>query len=103
MGGNLLSSLQADKVSDTIWVFGKKFAEVSAIEGPSGTTNTTFLSTDHLGTVVAATDETGKIIWKGGLTSFGQDAGQERMEARIASFTGKDFDEDAGLYYFNAR
>lgn len=98
--GNLLSTLKPETSSDTIWVFGKKFAEVSTIEA---TTTTTFLATDHLGTVVAATDETGKVIWKGNLTAFGQDAGQSGLAERIASFTGKDFDADAGLYYFNAR
>ena len=53
--------------------------------------------------MVAATDESGKVIWQGSLTAFGEDGGEAGLAGRVASYTGKDFDEESGLTYFNAR
>ena len=50
-----------------------------------------------------ATDEQGKILWKRDFLPFGKSASPEGDVDEEAGFTGKDFDEDIGLYYFNAR
>jgi RHS repeat-associated protein len=99
--GNKLSEISAESDIDTVWAMGKKLAEVA--KTPNSTETRTYLATDQVGTVVAATDETGKLIWQGCATAFGIDSGQVGITDRILSFTGKDFDKDAGLTYFNAR
>jgi RHS repeat-associated protein len=100
LDGNELSEITDAGQTDTVWVLGKKFAE----ETTSGAATTrTYLATDHLGSVVAATDETGQVIWQGSLTAFGEDGGEAGLKDRVRSYAGKDWDEDAGLVYNNAR
>ncbi|NLW48759.1 MAG: peptidoglycan DD-metalloendopeptidase family protein [Firmicutes bacterium] len=62
-----------------------------------------FYHTDHLGSTVAVTDEEGQTVWASEYTPFGGKHSTEGMLAHAAKFTGKDLDEDIGLYYFNAR
>ena len=104
--GNELSESAGAMVADTVWVLGKKFAEVERVtDAATGVVKETrtYLATDQVGSVVAATDESGKVIWQGSLTAFGEDGGEAGLAGRIASYTGKDFDEESGLTYFNAR
>lgn len=54
-------------------------------------------------TVGAVTDEAGQTVWTSEYTPFGGKHSTEGELARAAKFTGKDLDEDIGLYYFNAR
>ncbi len=59
---------------DTTYVFylaGRPVAQVQ-IDG-TGTETWTYLTTDHLGTPLLATDQTGAITWQGGLEPFGTD------------------------------
>ncbi len=53
--------------------------------------------------MVAATDETGATIWLGDNSAFGVATADAGLESRTAGYTGKDYDSEAGLYYFNAR
>jgi len=98
-GNELYRSTASDSVS-TIWLFGRKLVE---IEKTSGTETRTYLHTDHLGSVVASTDEAGATIWLGDNSAFGVATADVGLESRTASYTGKDNDEEAGLFYFNAR
>jgi RHS repeat-associated protein len=98
--GNLLSEVGANKTVDTVWVAGAKFATVTMA---GSTTTKRYLETDHLGSVVSVTDEAGKLVWQDSQTAFGIDGGGTGTEEYASSFTGKDLDEDVGLYYFNAR
>jgi len=98
-GNELYRSTASDSVS-TVWFFGRKLVE---IEQAGGTETRTYLHTDHLGSVVAATDETGATIWRGDNSAFGVATADVGLESRTASYTGKDYDEEAGLFYFNAR
>jgi len=98
--GNELNRVAGNDSTSTVWLFGRKLAE---IETTSGAEMRTYLHTDHLGTVVAATDEAGNTIWVGDNTAFGVATADTGLESRTASYTGKDYDEAAGLYYFNAR
>lgn len=58
-----------------------------------------------LGSVVAVTDEDGNKICEGDYTPFGErirkDSGNGFDLGGL--FNGKEFDEDTGLYHFNAR
>ncbi len=59
---------------DTTYVFylaGRPVAQLQ-IDG-TGTETWTYLTTDHLGTPLVATDQTGAITWEGGFQPFGTD------------------------------
>jgi RHS repeat-associated protein len=62
-----------------------------------------FYHTDHLGSTVAVSDESGQTVWTSEYTPFGDKHSVTGELAHAAKFTGKDLDEDTGLYYFNAR
>jgi len=64
---------------------------------------TYFYHTDHLGSTVLVTDKTGATVWSTEYTPFGSLTFEEGKLKRAVKFTGKDLDEDTGLYYFNAR
>ena len=49
------------------------------------------------------TDEAGQQVWSAEYTPFGKQVSKEGELDRAAKFTGKDLDEDTGLYYYNAR
>jgi len=64
----------------------------------------TYMHTDALGTPVAATDESGNVLWREQYSPFG-----EKQENSLASqkndvgYTGHQFDSDTGLVYMQAR
>lgn len=62
------------------------------------------MHTDHLGSVVAVTNVSGEVVWDNEYTPFGDPAepykeGEDGYDARF-NFTGKELDEDTGLYYW---
>jgi RHS repeat-associated protein len=64
-----------------------------------------YYGTDHLGSTVLVTGEAGEVLWSGETNPFGDNVSGEGIvgESERIKYTGKDWDEDAGLYYFNAR
>jgi RHS repeat-associated protein len=64
-----------------------------------------YYGTDHLGSTVLVTGDAGEVLWTGETNPFGDSVSGEGIvgESERIKYTGKDFDEDAGLYYFNAR
>jgi RHS repeat-associated protein len=83
-----------------IYAVGNLFAmEEGTTDG--GAVTLSYLHTDHLGSVTAATDDTGNLVWRNDYTPFGEQA--ETDNSKYALFTGKQLDPDTGLYYFNAR
>ena len=60
-------------------------------------------TTDHLGSVKAVTDNTGKVVFQADHLAFGQRYNESGDFDEWHSFTGKEFDPETGLYYFNAR
>lgn len=50
-----------------------------------------------------ATDEQGQSIWKRDFLPFGTPVSEQGNVDEPAGFTGKEYDEDVELYYFNAR
>jgi len=61
--------------------------------------------TDQLGSVVRETDETGAVVASNEYASFGAnpDTGAGSVHEPLTWYTGKEWDEDVCLYYFNAR
>ena len=70
----------------------------------SATDRTVYYHTDFLGSVVAATDESGTLLWRESYRPFG-----ERIDREVSTkentpfYTGKPHDDDTGLSYFGAR
>ena len=73
-----------------------------------GATTSQFYQYDHRGNVVAVTDSTGDIQYGYQYDAFGNitfsfDEGAAAAPTDDVLFTGKDYDADTDLYYFNAR
>ncbi|NLW46989.1 MAG: hypothetical protein GXY86_06600 [Firmicutes bacterium] len=102
-GGNVLYEQENREYLEYIYVLGKHFARVDGNLDNPGQTKKYFYHTDHLGSTVAVTDEAGQTVWTGEYTPFGGKHSVAGEMAKAAKFTGKDLDEDIGLYYFNAR
>lgn len=63
---------------------------------------TTYLHTDGLGSVVAASDEDGNVMWRKSYAPYGKQIDEQEDDQKL-SYTGKPHDEDLGLTYFGAR
>jgi RHS repeat-associated protein len=63
---------------------------------------TTFFHTDALGSIVAASDESGALLWRKAYAPFGEQI-HTIVEREKLSYTGKEHDKDTGLTYFGAR
>jgi RHS repeat-associated protein len=68
-----------------------------------GTRERCYHSTDHEGSTDVITDASGNIVWDGEYEAFGSVVRSNGSIRFDASYTGKEFDTDTGLYYFNAR
>ena len=58
---------------------------------------------DHQGTTAMMTDRNGAVLWEDATNPFGIQAGSRGTMQSGVLFTGKVFDPDADMYYFNAR
>ena len=63
---------------------------------------TTYFSTDGLGSVVAATNETGAVLWRKDYAPYGEQLDTSNSSERLA-YTGKQHDSVTGLTNFGAR
>lgn len=63
---------------------------------------TTYLHNDALGSVVAATNEAGQVLWRKNYAPFGEQRNPPSTSVRTA-YTGKDHDTAIGLTNFGAR
>ncbi len=61
--------------------------------------------TDHVGSIRAVTDKDGKKVWSADYLAFGKQFGKSAATdfEELHSFTGKEYDPDTGLHYYNAR
>jgi RHS repeat-associated protein len=104
-GGNVLyeqENREYMEYMEYVYVLGKHFARVDG-NLDNSITKKYFYHTDHLGSTVLITDEQGQQVWSAEFTPFGKQVSKEGELDHAAKFTGKDLDEDTGLYYFNAR
>jgi RHS repeat-associated protein len=63
---------------------------------------TTYYHTDALGSVVAASDSTGALLWRKEYAPYGQQLDSTAENEKV-SYTGKEYDDVTGLTYFGAR
>ena len=91
-----------------IYVGGQHFARVNGVVGGSG--KKFYYHNDHLGSALAVTDEKGGKVVERDFTPFGErintdvyDDEPRDLDEDESGFTGKDWDVDAELYYYNAR
>jgi len=97
---------QSGKEYSFIYVGGQHLARVDGVIGGEG--KKFFYSNDQLGTALALTDENGNQVVERDFAPFGERLKQSEDDGVVSdedgsAFTGKDWDEDIGLYYFNAR
>jgi RHS repeat-associated protein len=63
--------------------------------------------TDQVGSVKAVTNQAGAVVWNADYLPFGQEYMRNKLDSDFEEddlgFTGKGYDSDVGLYYFNAR
>jgi RHS repeat-associated protein len=103
---------QYDASGDIIWrkdgelsiryvqALGETWAETRV----SGAISATFWHhTDHEGTSEVITDSTGSIVWEASYEAYGAVIRTNATMSFTPSYTGKEFDSDIGLYYYNAR
>lgn len=89
-----------------IYVGGQHLARVNGVVGGGG--KKFFYANDTQGTAMGITDEKGNKVVERDFAPFGERLKQSETDV-VASdeddsaFTGKDWDEDVGLYYYNAR
>ena len=63
----------------------------------------TYFHTDALGSVVAASDETGSLLWRKGYSPYGEKLNDGEGKNNAIAYTGKPHDDVTGLTYMGAR
>jgi RHS repeat-associated protein len=87
-----------------IYFAGFHLARVDGVIG--GTGKKYFYHNDHLGSALVVTDQDGNKVIERDFLPFGEMINLQEGPNPYADgsgFTGKDWDEEIGLYYFNAR
>jgi RHS repeat-associated protein len=82
------------------FVLGKAYAEERITDTE---TQKYFYHHDHLGSVIALTDQVGELVWKGDYSVYGEIESQQGSVEFSGQYTSKSLDPDTGLHYFNAR
>ena len=89
-----------DELTEYIWAGSTLWAE----KRTTGTESAVYYHhTDYHGSTEAITDEAGVVVWKAGYDAYGNMLEATGVMEFEASYTGKMYDRDTGLYYFNAR
>ncbi|HEX3046999.1 MAG TPA: RHS repeat-associated core domain-containing protein [Bacillota bacterium] len=99
------------KIHSYVYALGKHLARVDGEMDTYDNLRTRvvpvyFYTTDHLGSIKVVTDRNGTTVFQADHTAFGERYGESKTDPNFDewhSFTGKEFDPDTGLYYFNAR
>ncbi|MDA3852506.1 MAG: RHS repeat-associated core domain-containing protein, partial [Spirochaetaceae bacterium] len=95
LSGKVLEEVKGDEVTSYVFIKERHLARIAGEE-------TLFYGTDHLNSTLLITDAEGNEVWNADVTPFG-DYARGSDEEYTVKYTGKDRDEDTGLYYFNAR
>jgi RHS repeat-associated protein len=103
------SPIDPEELVVFFYLAGRPVAQV-AIDG-TGTETWTYLSTDHLGTPLLATNDAGAVVWEGGFEPFGRDYQQGtpngaletgvslRLPGQWEDSSWQDATSGAGVYY----
>ncbi len=102
LNGEVLYEQEDRDYMEYIYVLGQHFARVDGTLDSAERTKY-FYHTDHLGSTILVTDTAGQTVWSAEYTPFGIVTVEEGSLRKAGKFTGKDLDEDTGLYYYNAR
>ncbi len=96
LDGSIIEEHRGDELIRYVFRRGKHLAKIT----PDGTY---YYGTDRLGSTTVMFDGEGSVVWRGDVSPFGELVSSEGSIEERVKFTGKDYDEAAGLYYFNAR
>ena len=101
LAGSIIEEHDAEGLTRYVFRNNKHLAKIT----PDG--KTYYYGTDNLGSTTVLFDDAGNAVWKGEISPFGDVVlgewiGEELFDERVR-FTGKDYDEVMGLYYFNGR
>ncbi|MGD2115203.1 MAG: RHS repeat-associated core domain-containing protein, partial [Acidobacteriota bacterium] len=103
------SSTAPEALTLVFYLAGRPVAQLEI--DPSGTETWTYLTPDHLGTPLLATDATGALVWQGGFEPFGRDSQEAtpagalendiplRLPGQWTDSTWTDATSGAGVYY----
>lgn len=97
-GNDVLLDLNADWSVATTYLNGPGID--NHLRQTSATSGISYYLTDHLGSTAALTDATGNIVEQLAYDSFGNSSGSSLTRY---TYTGREFDADAGLYYYRTR
>ena len=92
----------AGKSKSYVYALGKYLARVDGVIGDAEAQQY-FYHTDHLGSIRVITDQAGKVVYNADYLAFGSQYTEDGDFEELHGFTGKEYDSDIGLYYFNAR
>lgn len=71
---------------------------VAVLSHGAGSTAIAWLHADHLGTPIAASDEAGRIVWRGDADAYGRVADEHGAFAQPLRLPGQYFDAETGLH-----
>jgi RHS repeat-associated protein len=84
-----------------VYALGRHLARV---DGPiGGGAPVYYYHTDQIGSIKAMTNQSGQMVWSADYKPFGEITIEQNTIEESHRFTGKEYDADVGLYYFNAR
>ena len=86
-----------------VYAFGDLFARVDGVAGDPDSRVVYYYHTDAQGSVESITNGAGTVVWRCAYTAFGKVTSEQGTLDAVPMYTGKELDEDTGLYYFNAR
>jgi RHS repeat-associated protein len=97
-------NITTGQIKSYVYALGKHLARVDGVIGDPEA-KVYFYHTDHLGSIKAVTNKTGEVVWNADYLAFGTSFGETSDSdfEEWHGFTGKEYDPDTGLSYFNAR
>jgi RHS repeat-associated protein len=97
-------NITTGKMKSFVYALGKHLARVDGRIGDTEAKKYWYV-TDHVGSIRAVTDKDGKKVWSADYLAFGKQFGKDSETdfEELHSFTGKEYDPDTGLHYYNAR
>jgi RHS repeat-associated core domain len=104
IGPNVLTEFNAQGVPKHSYIYAgtKNIARINYDEN-GAKESTSFYHSDHLGSSLAMTDETTTVVWNQTYLPFGETYKGTSSVNNSHQYTGKEFNEETGLYYYGAR
>jgi RHS repeat-associated protein len=90
------------RVRSYIYALGRYLARVDGVIGDNQA-KVYHYHADYAGSIKAVTDQAGRIVYNADYLPFGTQISKSGDFDELRGFTGKEYDPDIGLYYFNAR